>query len=68
LVFAGGEKIYNSDEFCSFIKNVAIGNDILIEERKKVKDLTNEYQDANSSKRVAEFIIGIAEREGVSEL
>jgi len=33
-----------------------------------VKDLTNEYQDANSSKRVAEFIIGIAEREGVSEL
>ena len=61
LVFAGGEKIYNSDEFCSFIKNVAIGNDILREERKKVKDLTNEYQDANSSKRVAEFVMSIAE-------
>jgi len=68
MVFAGGEKIYNSDEFCSFIKNVASGNDVLREERNKVKDLTNEYQDANSSKRVAEFIIGIAEREGVSEL
>ncbi len=61
MVFAGGEKIYNSDEFCTFIKNVAEGNDILREERNKVKDLTNEYQDANSSKRVAEFVMNLIE-------
>lgn len=58
-VFAGGEKIYNTNDFCDFIKNVADGNDILREERNKVKDLTNYYQDANSSKRVAEFILNL---------
>ena len=62
MVFAGGEKIYNSDEFCTFIKNVAEGNDILKAERNKVKDLTNEYQDANSSKRVAEFIMSLVDK------
>lgn len=56
-VFAGGEKIYNSDDFCVFLKNLAEGNDVLKEERNKIKDLTNVYQDANSSKRVAEFIL-----------
>ena len=57
VIFAGGEKIYNSDDFCAFLKNLAEGNDVLKTERNKVKDLTNEYQDANSAKRVSEFII-----------
>lgn len=61
VIFSGGEKIYNSDDFCRFIKNVANGNDVLKSERNKIKDLTNEYQDSNSSKRVAEFILKLAD-------
>jgi CDP-glycerol glycerophosphotransferase (TagB/SpsB family) len=57
VIFAGGEKIYNSEDFCAFLKNLADGNDVLKTERNKVKDLTNEYQDSNSAKRVSEFIL-----------
>lgn len=57
VMFAGGEKIYNSDDFCVFLKNLSEGNDTLKEKRNKIKDLTNEYQDTNSSKRVADFIV-----------
>ena len=62
-LFAGGEKIYNVEDFCKFIKNVATGNDTLKLERKRVRDLTNKYQDANSSKRVAEFVINLVEKD-----
>ncbi len=59
MVYSGGEKIYNADDFCAFIERIAKGQDVLKEERTKIKNLSNEYQDADSSKRVCEFIVSV---------
>ena len=59
LVYQGGEKIYSVDDFCVFIKRISNGEDILREERKQIKNITNVYQDAQSSKRVSEFICNL---------
>ena len=61
VVYSGGEKIFNVEDFCTYLERIAEGKDILKEERTKIKNLSNVYQDANSSKRVAEFIINLAE-------
>ena len=56
-IYSGGEKIYNVDDFCAFICRIANGEDVLRAEREKIKHLTNVYTDANSSERVAKFIL-----------
>lgn len=61
VVYSGGEKIFNVEDFCAYLERIAKGEDILKEERTKIKNLSNVYQDANSSKRVAEFIIDLIE-------
>ena len=61
IVYSGGEKIFNVEDFCAYLERIANGEDILREERTKIKNLSNVYQDANSSKRVAEFIINLIE-------
>lgn len=61
VVYSGGEKIFNVEDFCAYLERVANGEDILKEERTKIKNLSNVYQDANSSKRVGEFIINLIE-------
>ena len=55
----GGEKIYTSDDFETFIENVATGKDVLRDARRKSNEMSNFYQDGNSSKRVVEFIFEI---------
>lgn len=51
-----GEYIYNSDELCYFIKNLAAGKDNFLEERLNCLKLYHTYYDNKSSERVYEFI------------
>ena len=55
LVYSGGEKIFDVKDFCNFIERVATGTDMLKSERSKIRDMTNIYQDAESSHRVSAF-------------
>ena len=57
IAYMGGEKIYTSDDLETFIENVATGKDVLRDARRKSNEMSNFYQDANSSKRVVEFIL-----------
>lgn len=56
MEFLAGERIYSLADLEIFIRNVAEGVDNTIDSRRAVKELTNKYLDANSSKRVYEFI------------
>lgn len=53
----GAEKIYELDELKTFVEHVADGEDILKEERAKVRDMVNYSTDGKSSERVVDFII-----------
>lgn len=53
----GGVKIYNVDDFTSFINDVANDVDSFKTERQKIRDLSNYSQDTNNSKRVVDFIV-----------
>ncbi|MBO5339049.1 MAG: CDP-glycerol glycerophosphotransferase family protein [Clostridia bacterium] len=50
------ERIPNYDALCKFIKNTINGVDEKKEEREKIKNLTNMYDDGDSTERVVEFI------------
>jgi len=52
----GAEKIFDIDELCTFINNVAHGVDRFKKERNEIKELVS-ITDGNSSKRVVDFII-----------
>lgn len=56
LVFSGGEKLYNVEDFCAFIRRIAHGEDLLREQRRANRALTNFHQDDQACKRVAEFL------------
>lgn len=51
-----GDYIYSLDDMKKFIKSVHAGGDYHLQERKEIKNITNEFIDGNSSKRVCEFI------------
>ena len=55
-VMSGGEKIYNTEEFCDFIKRVSNGEDVLRNEREKIKKVVHKYCDSDSTKRVVDYI------------
>ena len=55
-VMAGGEKIYTTEDLCSFISHVANGEDVLKEQRNKLCSLLHKYRDNQSSKRVVDYI------------
>lgn len=52
----GAVKIYDEDDFINFITSIFNGEDNLKNEREEIKNEVHEYQDANSSKRVVDFI------------
>lgn len=52
----GAEKIYCEEEFCEFIRNVSLGNDLLSKERNEVKNLVT-FTDGKSAERVVDFIV-----------
>ena len=39
IAMAGGEKLYNAEDLCAFIRRIASGEDALSQERKRIKDL-----------------------------
>lgn len=56
LDYMPGMHIYNYDELEAFIGNVVDGNDDYAEQRKKINDLSNKYQDGNVSRRLLESV------------
>ena len=53
----GGEKVYNIEELVAFIGRVVKGEDVLKNERRFIRDLTNYSTDGQSSKRVVDYIL-----------
>ena len=58
----GAEKIYTADEFCSFIKRVATNQDVLVNERREIRDLANVSCNGQNAKRVVDFILSKIEK------
>ena len=52
----GAVKIYNENDFISFITSISNEKDELKDERERIKNEVHTYQDANSSVRVVDFI------------
>ena len=52
-----GYYLYDIDDLMDFIRDVADGTDRTIQERKKIKNVIDEYCDGNSSQRVFDFIM-----------
>lgn len=51
-----GQKIYNKEELLSFIDNLINNKDEYKEERKRINDLVNKYQDDKNCERILEFL------------
>lgn len=56
LDFMPGEKIYTLEDLLTFISHLHDGMDDYKEERKKVRDYTNKYQDGNNCERLLKFL------------
>lgn len=54
--FTAGDYIYNFNDLCSFLTDVACGHDEYKEKRKYLREMIFQYRDAQSSKRLAEFL------------
>ena len=52
-----GYYLYTIEDLCGFIQDVAAGEDRTLDERTKIKELTDDFLDDNSSKRVYDFIM-----------
>lgn len=53
----GAVKIYNANDFISFVNDITKGNDILRAERMEIRKLSDDYCDGKNTQRVSEFII-----------
>lgn len=53
----GGVKIYNLEDFKSFLKEVAEETDSCGEARREIRDLTNYKPDGKATQRVTDFIV-----------
>lgn len=51
-----GEKITTIEELIEFLNDIKEGNDRFYDERKKINNLANKYQDGNSTKRIIEYL------------
>ncbi len=55
-ILRGGEKIYNAEDLCGFIKRVADGEDLLRAERGELLKTVHKYTDFKASVRVVDYI------------
>ena len=53
----GAEKLYTIDDFCDFIDRVKRGQDLLRNERNKIRDIACVSVKGDNSKRVVDFIL-----------
>lgn len=51
-----GAKIHSIGDLLQFFRDLVEENDDYYEQRKRINDLANKFQDGNSSKRLAEFL------------
>lgn len=56
VILKGGEKLYNINDLCAFVKSVANGEDKLSAERKEIKNLVHDYIDNQSTKRIVDYL------------
>ncbi len=56
----GGVKIFNIQDFEEFVSDIAADNDILQEERRQIRSISNFSTDGKSSERVVDFIVSKA--------
>ena len=59
IILAGGEKIYDTNDMCSFIEQIAKGVDPLADKRREIRDLCHKYKDNKSTDRIADYIISL---------
>jgi len=62
LDYMPGEKIYSLEDFISFFEHLTDGTDAFREERKRVNNLVNVYQDAGNCERCVKIIQEALER------
>ena len=55
-ICSAGVKIYNAEDLCSFIDDVARDNDSLKDERDKIRNIIHNHVDNQSTKRVVDYI------------
>ncbi len=55
-ICSGGLKIYNADDLCSFIVDIANNKDSLKDERNKICRIVHDHADNQSTKRVVDLI------------
>ena len=53
----GAEKVYTIEELVAFVDRVAKGEDVLKNERRVIRDLSNFSNDGQSAKRVVDYIL-----------
>lgn len=53
----GGVKIYNTADFCTFVRDIASDHDALYQERNEINQISNYSDDGKSSERVVDFIL-----------
>lgn len=56
VILKGGQKIYNIDDLCSFVRSVANEEDKLSSERNEIKNLVHAHQDNQSTKRIVDYL------------
>lgn len=56
VILKGGEKLYNIDDLCAFVKSVANGEDKLYTERNEIKNLVHDHTDNQSTKRIVDYL------------
>lgn len=56
-ILSGGEKLYNTSDFCRFIYSVKNGKDVLHEERQKICKVVHTNIDNRSTQRVVDYIL-----------
>lgn len=57
IVMAGGEKIYTSDDLCSFISRLGASIDTAQEARAKVRSMIHDHQDDQATMRTVDLIM-----------
>ena len=54
---SGAEKLYNIDDLIGFVQRIGDDIDLLVSERRKIRDISNYSTDGKNASRVVDFIV-----------
>lgn len=57
FILSGGEKLYNTQDFCEFIKRISNGQDVLLDKRQEICNIVHNNIDNKSTKRVVDYLL-----------